>query len=166
MVDNMQDQSPPPILQNLPNLQTLARALGGEVSNGQVLSPGPGHSPVDRSLAVRPDPNAPDGFVVHSFANDDPIACKDYVREKCRLPAFKRRTNDRKRASGDEIAALLASAVESQHGERKIGRFVAAYQYTDEEGALLYEVVRFEPKTFRQRRPDGNGDWTWNVNDV
>ena len=129
-----------------------------------MLCPGPGHSSVDKSLAVRPDPNAPDGFIVHSFANDDPITCKDYVREKCRLPAFRPRANGRKCASGDEIAASLASAVESQHRERKIGRLVAAYQYTDEEGALLYEVLRFEPKAFRQRRPDGNGDWTWNVN--
>jgi hypothetical protein len=117
-------------------------------------------------LVVRPEPNAPDGFVVHSFANDDPIACKDYVREKCGLPAFKAKAKDRKRASHDEIAALLASAVQSQRGERKIGRLVATYQYTDEKGTLLYEVLRFEPKAFRQRRPDGKGDWIWNVNDV
>jgi putative DNA primase/helicase len=32
---------------------------------------------------------APDGFIVHSFAGDDPIACRDYVREKCGLPSFK-----------------------------------------------------------------------------
>jgi hypothetical protein len=29
------------------------------------------------------------------------------------------------------------------------------YAYTDETGALLFEVVRFHPKAFRQRRPDG-----------
>ena len=38
-------------------------------------------------------------------------------------------------------------------------RQVAAYAYTDADGALLFEVVRFEPKTFRQRRPDGRGGW-------
>ncbi len=26
--------------------------------------------------------------------------------------------------------------------------------------------MRFEPKDFRQRRPDGNGGWTWKLNDV
>jgi hypothetical protein len=31
---------------------------------------------------------------------------------------------------------------------------VAAYAYQDEEGKLLFEVVRLEPKGFRQRRPD------------
>jgi hypothetical protein len=69
-------------------LQSLARALGGVVSNGQVLAPGPGHSLIDKSLSVKLDPAAPDGFVVHSFAHDDPIECRDYVREKCGLPAF------------------------------------------------------------------------------
>ena len=34
-------------------LQSWARALGGEVSGGQVLCPGPGHSAKDRSLSVK-----------------------------------------------------------------------------------------------------------------
>jgi len=45
-------------------------------------------------------------------------------------------------------------------------RIIATYPYTDERGELLYEVVRFEPKGFSQRRPDGNGDWIWNLNDT
>jgi hypothetical protein len=36
-------------------------------------------------------------------------------------------------------------------------RMIAEYPYTDEKGAFLFQVVRFEPKGFRQRRPDGNG---------
>ena len=43
---------------------------------------------------------------------------------------------------------------------------VASYDYRDEAGTLLFQVVRFEPKDFRQRRPDGNGDWIWNLNGV
>ena len=41
-------------------------------------------------------------------------------------------------------------------------REVEAYTYTDEQGAPLYEVVRFDPKDFRQRRPDGS----WGVKGV
>ena len=41
----------------------------------------------------------------------------------------------------------------------------ATYDYTDEEGKLLYQVVRYDPKSFRQRRPDGT-DWVWNLNGV
>ena len=71
------------------SLQEIAAALGGEVSGPQVTAPGPNHSPKDRSLSVKLDASAPGGFVVHSFAGDDPIVCKDYVREKCGLEPFK-----------------------------------------------------------------------------
>ena len=37
------------------------------------------------------------------------------------------------------------------------------YDYIDAKGNLLYQVVRFKPKDFRQRRPDGSGEWLWNV---
>lgn len=43
-------------------------------------------------------------------------------------------------------------------------REVAAYDYTDEQGNLLYQVVRMEPKTFRQRRPAEGGGWDWKLN--
>jgi hypothetical protein len=47
-----------------------------------------------------------------------------------------------------------------------IPHLVASYDYRDEAGDLLFQVVRLFPKEFRQRRPDGNGDWTWNVQGV
>lgn len=40
------------------------------------------------------------------------------------------------------------------------------YPYTDEDGKLLFEVVRFVPKTFRQRRPDGKGGYIWNLDGI
>jgi hypothetical protein len=43
---------------------------------------------------------------------------------------------------------------------------VETYPYVDEEGRLLYEVVRLIPKGFRQRRPDGNGGWVWNMQSI
>jgi hypothetical protein len=64
------------------HLQALAKALGGDVNGGQVLAPWPDHSATDRSLSVKLDSNAPDGFVVHSFAGDDPLVCRDHVRER------------------------------------------------------------------------------------
>lgn len=45
-------------------------------------------------------------------------------------------------------------------------RPVAVYNYVDETGALLYQVVRFQPKTFRQRRPVPGGDWIWSLGDT
>ena len=70
----------------LPSLQTVARALGGEINNGQILAPGPDHSAADRSLSVKIDSAAPDGFLTHSFSGDDPVTCRDYVRERLGLP--------------------------------------------------------------------------------
>lgn len=38
-------------------------------------------------------------------------------------------------------------------------RVVATYDYFDELGELLHQTVRYDPKRFVQRRPDGNGGW-------
>lgn len=46
---------------------------------------------------------------------------------------------------------------------RTTSRIVATYDYRDESGTLLFQVVRFDPKNFRQRRPDGKDGWTWNT---
>ena len=67
----------------------IAAALGGQVAGSNtVLCPGPGHSPRDRSLAVKLDPRAPDGFLCFSHAGDDWQDCRDYVRERLGLPAW------------------------------------------------------------------------------
>jgi hypothetical protein len=42
----------------------------------------------------------------------------------------------------------------------------ATYDYVDKGGALLFQVVRFEPKEFRQRRPNGKDDWIWGLDGV
>jgi hypothetical protein len=68
------------------DLRSLARALGGEVSGRQVLAPGPGHSPKDRSLSVHLSATAPDGFLAFSHAGDDWRDCRDYVRQRLGLP--------------------------------------------------------------------------------
>jgi len=40
------------------------------------------------------------------------------------------------------------------------------YDYTDAGGELLFQVVRYQPKDFRQRRPDGEGGWVWKMEGV
>lgn len=42
----------------------------------------------------------------------------------------------------------------------------AEYDYRDEAGELLFQVLRYSPKSFKQRRPDGQGGWVSNVNGV
>jgi hypothetical protein len=62
-------------------------------------------------------------------------------------------------AAGIQISELFADAPRES-------RIVAEYNYTNERGVLLYQVLRFEPKGFRQRRPDGNGGWDWKLSGV
>jgi AAA domain len=119
------------------------------------MAPGPGHSPHDRSLSVTLDANAPDGFLVHSFAGDDPIACKDHVRAKLGLPAFQ--PQDRRREPPTKKPARQPKKT--------------YFDYHAATGAVVYQVERTDyydgrKKTFRQRRPNGNGGWLWNLGDV
>jgi len=69
-------------------------------------------------------------------------------------------------ALGLEVSAMFP-AVEAPAPRPSNGmKVAAAYQYTDAAGTALYEVLRCEPKDFRQRRPDGCGGWTWGRGDV
>jgi hypothetical protein len=43
---------------------------------------------------------------------------------------------------------------------------VAEYDYFDLNGELLYQTVRYEPKGFRQRKPNNRGGWTWKLSGV
>ena len=57
------------------------------------------------------------------------------------------------------IEALKGLGLWPEREPRQPRRIVAEYNYVDESGELLYQVVRTEPKGFFQRRPDGRGGW-------
>ena len=63
--------------------------------------------------------------------------------------------------SGGKLAEI--EVVPAANAPRLI---VQKYDYIAESGELAYQVVRYMPKTFRQRRPDGSGGWKWNLDDV
>ena len=65
-------------------------------------------------------------------------------------------------AAGLQIRDLFVDE-QPLNGSRRI---VETYGYVDENGRLLFEVVRYEPKDFRQRRPDGAGGWIWKLGDT
>lgn len=60
-----------------------------------------------------------------------------------------------------ETAGLKMVDLFSDSGKAQIR---ATYDYCDEQGTLLYQTVRYEPKDFKQRRPGGEGGWHWNLN--
>lgn len=49
---------------------------------------------------------------------------------------------------------------DSEPGDRKIAQ---AYAYQNADGTLAYQVLRYEPKGFAQRRPDGAGGWIYDL---
>lgn len=63
------------------------------------------------------------------------------------------------------LAALGLSAsdlfADNGQGDRPVE--IATYDYVDEDGNVLYQVVRYAPKAFKQRRTDGSGGWTWKL---
>ena len=72
---------------------------------------------------------------------------------------------DTKRDFG-KILRGIASDFNIPYEERK-HHIDKTYDYTDTEGHLLYQVVRMNPKDFRQRRPGNNGNkWIWDVKGV
>ena len=88
----------------------------------------------------------------HCFEKDDIFAVVGKVEN---LSTF-----SEQRAKIEEIFGLHGT----QSGQKK--NIVDTYDYVNEQGNLLFQTVRYQPKDFRQRRPDGKGGWTWNLQDT
>lgn len=74
-----------------------------------------------------------------------------------------------------ESLAMSAADLFNDHDARRpagewtpFGEAIATYDYTDENGALLYQVCRTRDKQFPQRVPDRTrkGGWNWKVGDA
>jgi putative DNA primase/helicase len=168
------------------NLRAIAQALGGDVTNhraGQISCPGPGHSKQDRSLSVRF--TAPDQFVVNSFAGDDPIVCKDYVRQRLGLPdwqpgdeqnrtihpsrveawdrmVIERETNERRPMTEDEmrnrdLAVQMWNEAQDPRGTLA-ERYLREHRKLDLPGELAGRVLRFHPACARRNEDTGRFD--------
>ncbi|MGI8477528.1 MAG: hypothetical protein ACR2OO_14330, partial [Thermomicrobiales bacterium] len=68
-------------------------------------------------------------------------------------------------AIGLEMADLFVADAPRPRVVGSTRRIVATYDYEDD-GVLRHQTVRYEPKDFRQRRPDGQGGWIWNLHGV
>ena len=61
----------------------------------------------------------------------------------------------------DNVRPIKPRAGKKRAGDQPI---TATYDYVDEAGELLYQVVRYEdPKDFKQRRHNNKGGWVWSV---
>lgn len=71
-------------------------------------------------------------------------------------------------ATANVIAALgLDWSDIGKHGRKSYGEPEAIYEYTDEDGNLLFEAIRFPGKRFRQRHTDPEtGEEVWSLDGV
>jgi putative DNA primase/helicase len=122
-------------------LKSLDRVRKG--SDGWFSAKCPAHDDDRPSLGVKAGDNG--GVIVkcHTGCSFDEIVRALESRGVDRASLFPEKQNDRPKKNSRRI--------------------VATYRYADEEDLLIFEKVRYEPKEFSQRRPDGNGGWIWNL---
>jgi hypothetical protein len=72
------------------------------------------------------------------------------------------------RALGIALADLMSptNGHDNPAKAKTAPKAIALYDYHDEAGAVLFQIVRYEPKKFKRRRPDGKGGWIWDVEGV
>ena len=85
--------------------------------------------------------------------------------EKCVFEKHQKTPNGKvSKPSPTSPHVLLTSCAEDADASPP-SRLVATYDYCDEGGALVLQVLRYEPKKFMQRRPEGSG-WNYKVQGV
>lgn len=70
---------------------------------------------------------------------------------------------DRRKSNGGNGAVHVTFGAGKAKQDRRIDK---VFPYQDVQGRTLFEVVRYTPKAFRQRRPDGNGSYHWNLQGI
>ena len=60
--------------------------------------------------------DAADGFLVYSFAGDDPILCRDHVRTKLGLPPFEPKKKNGKAGAGAAWTMFAQHGYRDEHG--------------------------------------------------
>ena len=80
---------------------------------------------------------------------------------------YARKHNLNTRSNFPQILNEIAETFGITNGNRPEKSIVTTcYNYRNESGHLLYQIERSEPKSFRIRRPDGNGGWIYNKKDT
>ncbi len=117
-----------------------------------------GHAPQQRG----------DGYMAHCPAHDDHNASLSVAQGddgRVLVNCFAGCTfADIAKAIGLKESDFFPPKRPNGRGPRR--RIVATYDYTDADGGLRYQIVRFEPKDFVQRRPGTNGAWIWSTKGV
>ena len=102
------------------------------------------------------------GFVAHCPAHDDHRPSLAVTTGNSGAVLLTCRAG----CSTEDVLARMGLELSDLYPEKLRGSaIVETYDYVDEDGVILYQGVRLEPKSFRQRRPDGVGGWDWRLGD-
>lgn len=128
------------------NIDIIIEACHGRrVGSGWMIQC-PAHDDRNPSCSIS---QAGDKLLVHCHAGCRQADVVEALRARGLWLEAERPHGPGRRASGQARRTM---------GPRKIE---ATYPYRDETGRVLFEVVRFSPKGFAQRHPNGDGGWTW-----
>lgn len=121
-----------------------ARAPGVNQRGPEWRGPCPIHKGARESFAVNPETGA-------AFCHSQCGTGWDLIGFETALSHSDFRT------AQAEVFRIIGREKPSSNGHH--AHIVAEYDYRDENENVLFQVVRLEPKSFRQRRPDGQGTW-------
>ena len=125
--------------------QKITKDLGGKWHGRYGTVCCPCHDDKNPSLQIS---DADDGsLIVHCHGGCDWKVIKDELK--------------RRGLYDDGFANGGGNVVQMPVPSAAISAIVSEYPYTDQDGKVLYQVVRYTNKQFRQRCPDGNGGWIW-----
>lgn len=99
----------------------------------------PAHADKEESLSITTDKGK---ILLHCFAGCDPEAIVQ------------------------TLGLTMADLFLDSKPKKAKPQITKTYDYTDENGNLLFQVCRLQPKSFRQRHKNGSGDWDWNMDGV
>lgn len=134
--------------------EQIARALGGAKQSGSNWScKCPAHEDNKASLSIG---HGRDGkLIVHCHAGCSQESVVDWLKALDMWPSSAAKTTP-----SVAPAPVRINIVQSK------GAIVATYDYVNEDGELLYQAVRYDPKDFRQRAPKPDGTWSWSIKGV
>lgn len=132
--------------------ETIARQLGAATKSGNNWSCRcPAHDDKRASLSIA---EKDDGkLLVHCHAGCDQSLVINELKAHGLWPSAK------------PAPESLPPPVQISIGAGK-GKIAATYDYVNADGELLYQAVRYEPKDFRQRKPNPDGTWNWSIKGV
>jgi DNA primase len=128
------------------NAKRIAEALGARRSGTGWVARCPAHEDLNPSLSIS---EVAGRILLHCHAGCPQADVIAVLRERGLWSEAHTHSDSERCACGQTLRSAPPRSI------------VAEYNYTDSAGVLLYQVVRYEPKSFCQRRPDGAGGWIW-----